>query len=176
MVSAVNCPFIDGAVRIGIARDRWNHEANPLNPQQQPMLKNPNASIDEKPLCRGCSCTERPRCAMIACADYAVVSVWRSAWLPYEAHPKIIFCCAYHWELMQQFIPGIHRPPHADESWRPSIDDMVRLAYVKLQYEDRKRREPIEGFVPMLKRQEQYTPQQQRAAMVLQRHAQANRH
>jgi len=77
---------------------------------------------------------------------------------------------------MQQFIPGIHRPPNADESWRPSIDDMMRLAYVRLQHEDRKRREPVEGFVPMLKRQEQYTPQQQRAAMVLRRYAQANRH
>jgi hypothetical protein len=81
-----------------------------------------------------------------------------------------MFVCDYHKKVLETPIPGIDRPPHADELWRGSIDDCVKLALIKLQHADQNKteRENSEiGFVPILARQNRYAPAQRRSIMAL---------
>jgi len=75
-----------------------------------------------------CSCPERPKCQWRWCDDYAAWSVLQPAWPPRPA--RFRFMCEAHWQMYQAPIPGIDRPAHADEFWRPSLTDMMKLASI----------------------------------------------
>jgi hypothetical protein len=76
-------------------------------------------------------------CECQACDAPADWSVWLHAWLSRPAGPK--FMCQTHKDIYTDPtpIPGIDRPPHADEFWRPSIHDMIRLAALEMARQGR---------------------------------------
>jgi hypothetical protein len=92
-----------------------------------------------------CACDNRPRCEFniefrgSECSRYADWSVWQPRWR--SRSERFIFMCDGHWKIyhhgMITFIPGIDRPPNADEFWRPSLSDAIRLACIKLNHERR---------------------------------------
>lgn len=111
-----------------------------------------------------CECKERPMCQMIACHLPADWSLCMPA-LPMRLG-GVMFICDWHWQKMQEPIPGIDRPSHASEDWRPSIVESVRLAIIRKNHEDRKaklaRQRPVSGYF-----QRNYTPNQMKAIEVL---------
>ena len=77
-----------------------------------------------------CKCPWRAKCEYTSCEEFADWSVM------VPGGPK--FMCDGHWEQFDGagLIPGIDRPPHASDFWRPSIMDMVRLAGMELRRRD----------------------------------------
>jgi hypothetical protein len=108
--------------------------------------------VDKKALeCSRCG-SEAPRCEMYNswCGNKADWSIWVPiTWKPpLRQAPK--FACN---ECRQRFneawakpIPGIDRPAHADNDWRPSLLDSIRLAEIAMAFERRNER-PIERAV-----------------------------
>lgn len=63
-------------------------------------------------------------------------------------------------------IPGLDRPAHADDLWRCSLREMIRLADISLKHEDRKRQpEPIS-----LKRHGRYSAAQLKSLETIRKH------
>lgn len=75
-----------------------------------------------------CSCEDRPKCEWHRCAEFAAWSVYQPAWTPRSERFK--FMCDAHSKMYEEKIPGIDRPAHADEYWRPSLTDMMKLASI----------------------------------------------
>jgi hypothetical protein len=114
-----------------------------------------------------CACKERPVCQMIACHKYADWSLCAP-----QMNMRlggIMFICDWHWQKMQEPIPGIDRPARASEDWRPSISDSIRLAIVKFEHEQhQKERWVREIFESEQSRDaKRYTPAQLKQVQVL---------
>ena len=62
---------------------------------------------------------------MACCDEFAARSI-----VPGRMQEKAYFLCNWHWQEMRKPIPGIDRPAHADEYWRPSLTDMMKLASI----------------------------------------------
>jgi hypothetical protein len=100
-----------------------------------------------------------------AFADWSVFPQWK------VCRFSIMFICNWHREQMQKPIPGIDRPPYADEFWKPSIKDCVRLALIRLNHEDRRKEvKEVEDSQAENYRDERYTPRQLKQILVLRSH------
>jgi hypothetical protein len=75
------------------------------------------------------------------CNIAASWSVYQPAWPPRSE--RFIFMCKWHGDeyhyAMTHPIPGIDKPEGASEDWRPSLFDMIKLAAIKMNHEDRMR-------------------------------------
>lgn len=91
-----------------------------------------------------CTCRMIPSCEYQHCSYPAELTVLVPAsWkLPLRLAAK--FYCIPCWEFIEAAwkkpIPGIDRPAHADEDWRPSLDDMFRHARIAIAFENRNKR------------------------------------
>jgi len=73
-------------------------------------------------------------------------------------------------EAMSKPMPGIDKPPGADDSWRPSIIDHMRLACIAMAFDARKRNQEadershwerfIDDYMDGVYRNRGYTPAQ----------------
>jgi hypothetical protein len=117
-----------------------------------------------------CGCPEQPKCEMcerVGCDVPASCTVLNIGWK--DRPQKAMFLCIWHGEQMQKIIPGIDRPERADESWRPSLLDCIKLASIRMRHDEAMRAASLvmdreyyiqrqireEGYI--LKRHLQYT-------------------
>lgn len=111
-----------------------------------------------------CNCHERPRCEFQSCSEGAD---WSFLWTFPRYQPKFMFACDWHMKKYLEFenthIPGLDRPPYADEAWRPSLLEMIRIADMRIKHEDRKKKQTATQHHVKLSRQQRYTPQQMAA-------------
>lgn len=86
-----------------------------------------------------CTCWERPLCDWNNCAEYASWSVFNPFFVKYFPNGRFRFMCSQHEALFREAaskpMPGIHRPPYADDSWRPSLMDHIRLSCIAMRHE-----------------------------------------
>lgn len=89
---------------------------------------------------KGCKCDWRPKCERFGpCGEYADTSEWMPDYKTGRWNP-VWLCqdCLTRWRGRPKFIRGLDRPDNADESWRPSIMEVVRHACIALAFEDRR--------------------------------------
>ena len=89
-----------------------------------------------------CRCWYAPQCEFgIDCTSPADWSVLQPRW---GSRPeRAIFMCDAHHKVYSDGspIPGIDKPPRADDDWRPSFVDMIRLCAIRIEHERRLERE-----------------------------------
>jgi len=109
-----------------------------------------------------CQCAERPMCQWCSSpASVAVLLIWPTA-AGRNQQIAARFACEDCWVMLQKPIPGIHKPVHGSEDWRPSIDECIRLALISERHQTL-------DFVPVLYRG--YTPAQARSLAALRAHS-----
>lgn len=88
---------------------------------------------------QGCKCQWRPKCEWLGpCGQYAIISEWMPDYSTKRWAP--MWLCDDHlaaWQTRPEKLPGIDRPAHADDEWRPSIMDHVRLCLIAEAFEKR---------------------------------------
>lgn len=93
-----------------------------------------------------CSCRLIPSCEYPHCNYPAeLTTLVPASWkLPLRLTAK--FYCISCWEFIETAwkkpIPGIDRPAHASEDWRPSLMDMMRHARIAIAFQERNKRPP----------------------------------
>lgn len=93
-----------------------------------------------------CSCPERPKCQCDWCDYAADFSVWQPAWPSKRPDgsggrpERYRFMCDWHFQAYRKPIPGIDKPEGADEDWKPSLMDCIRLAQIAIAFEKRNER------------------------------------
>lgn len=99
-------------------------------------------------------------CEWIACDAPATWTAFQPTWPPRSA--RFRFMCDYHFSTYDDImtgrvkIAGIDKPAGAGDEWRPSLTDMVRLADMEINRQDRARAaiapEAAEYDLPRIKR------------------------
>jgi hypothetical protein len=110
-----------------------------------------------------CTCAERPMCQWLNCDRPAwVFSLLRPLWGEPAGRVRFICerCIRDYLALCARRIPGLDRPEGADDFWRPSIVEMVRLAFISEAFENRKRHERAGSQLILTRRQERLTTPQ----------------
>jgi|SRR5215510_4843967 len=116
-----------------------------------------------------CTCEDRPRCEWIGCHQYA-------DWTVLQLHRhRVKFMCEWHWgqyhSALTGPIPGLWRaigaPP--DEDYRGSIHDMVRLACMEVDRQERAKHAEIPIVLEQTERIKRMTPLQRETLIRLRR-------
>lgn len=81
-------------------------------------------------------------------------------------------CYRQYQDVVSKPIRGIERPENADDSWRPSIADMMRHAEIAIAFAERDKHARALTSMGSYRRHgdEKYTPAQLQQLMVLRRH------
>ena len=135
-----------------------------------------------------CDCQGKPKCqwelhrrfsikdgaSSVFCGKPAAWSMFHP-WGSKKGIGQFMFVCSAHYQRFDAIWNdpatwvGIVKPASAGEDWRPSIDEHIRQSIIRKNHEARRSTVAAspEGFVAHLERERHYTPQQQRAIMVL---------
>ena len=119
-----------------------------------------------------CQCPQHPQCdyCVPGWGEIAIIIEWPIRPSMERPHTVAKFACAECWEKLQRPLPGIHRPRHADEFWRPSIREHIRHSILRDKHARRVAAAPAPAeFIPVLDREHRYTAAQARSIMVLRR-------
>lgn len=135
-----------------------------------------------------CECAFGPRCESNRCCEDTTATMGvrdyrtgdiraRADWSvfhPWQGPPRVMFLCDGCWREIQaafdRHMPGIDRPKHASEFWRPSIMENIRHGLMEVARQKRMAEMPIHqhlGNQPQSSRERRMTPGQWSQVQVL---------
>lgn len=132
-----------------------------------------------------CNCPERAMCEYtgVPCerpADWSILTP-PGRWIKTFPHGRLHFMCTpckvYYLEQLPKPLKGIDRPEGADEDWRGSIMEHLRLSAIDAQINEQAERnrlgksvEPFDNDLSRPSDSKRYTPAQLQQLYILRRH------